>query len=233
MLDQLPTRGTRMFPQVGNPSREAHERGAELVRRLARHRHPQAIARGGEALAVGPRREPPQAQEHGALERGELGELHGHGERAVVDGADPGLDERRVHRVEPRDPVAQPRRVVRPGDVGRHVVHRRDPPRRVGDGDGDAERPYLRGEVEQRVGRGVGARVVQASEHAPQQAARVARVVAQVPRHHPRVADRDAAQQQREHHHRAGARPAAQVAIRHRGEPDGRFRDRAPGRPES
>src|SRR3989475_8355428 len=29
MLGQLPARGTRMFPQVGNPSRQAHQRGAE------------------------------------------------------------------------------------------------------------------------------------------------------------------------------------------------------------
>ena len=40
MTDELATRRTRILAQIINPTRETHERGTELMSRLARHRHP-------------------------------------------------------------------------------------------------------------------------------------------------------------------------------------------------
>src|SRR2546422_457735 len=40
MARELGGGGIRIIAQVGNPSRQAHQRRAELVRRLARHRGP-------------------------------------------------------------------------------------------------------------------------------------------------------------------------------------------------
>src|SRR5437773_5787021 len=85
MLCQLDPRGTRIFPQVGNPSREAHEGRAELVGRLPSHGDPQPVARGGNLRAVGPPGEQRQAQEHRAFERGDTREPARRSSGTVVD----------------------------------------------------------------------------------------------------------------------------------------------------
>ena len=219
--------GIRIIAQVGNPSREAHQRRAELVRRLARHRGPEPIAGRGDLRAVRPHREHDETEEHRALERGEADEPLRHRQGAVVDRADARLHERQVLPVEPGDPRAQPRRIG--GDAGGRVVERRDPPRGVGDHDGDAERADLAGQIEQRLRRGVGVRVVEPREDPAEEPARLTRVVAQVPRHHPRVAHRHRAEQQGQPDDGGGRRASQRDVTRHRRRRrGGRSRDTAP-----
>src|SRR5919204_312692 len=67
MSDELAAWCTRILPQVINPTREAHQRRAELVRRLARHRDPETIAGRVDALAHRPGSKQRQTEEHEAL----------------------------------------------------------------------------------------------------------------------------------------------------------------------
>src|SRR5438477_467961 len=82
------------------------------------------VALCGNALAHRPDRKQHETEEHRALESRETGERAGRGERAVVDHAHAGLNQRRVHLVQLGDPGA-PRRVAR-GCVERLIVERGD-----------------------------------------------------------------------------------------------------------
>ena len=188
MGDQLPAGRIGILPQVSNPSRETHQRRAQLMRRLPRHRHPEPIARAGHLCAIGPHRERGETQEQHRLQSGEQDDTAPFREHAVVNGADARLYDGRVDRVEPLDPLPQSGRVRAVRQVGGGVVHRRDASRIVGNGDRDAERARLRREVQERVGGRVGARVVQPHEGAAEQPSRFAGVVPQVAHHDPGVA---------------------------------------------
>ena len=214
MLGQLGAAGTRIFPQVCNPSREAHERRAELVGRFPRHGDPEAVARRGDLRAERPTGDQRQAQEHRAFQRGDTRKPPRRGSGAVVDRAHARLDQWGVLDVERGDPRPQPGR-VRP-DRRRRVVERGNVARRVHHDDGDTERADLAGEVQQRVGRGVGSGIVQSGEHPAEQRAGLARVVAQVTRHHPCVPDGDPAEQQRQPRHDGRTRPAERGVTCHR-----------------
>src|SRR6266853_3911751 len=122
MGDELAARRIRILPQVINPTREAHERGAELVRRLARHRHPEAIARRGDARTHRPYRDQNKTYEHRALQDGETRERPGGGEGAIMNRADAGLGQWRVDAVQLGDPTP-PRRLAGVG-VERRVIER-------------------------------------------------------------------------------------------------------------
>ena len=195
MRDELAAGCIRILPEVINPTREAHERRAQLMRRLPCHRDPEPVAGRGDALAHRPRRQDHEAQEHRALQDGESRECPGRRQGAVVDRTDARLDQGRLDPVELGDPVP-PRRRARVCAEWR-IVEGRDPPRRVGHGNGDAEPPDFVGEGEQRVRGGALARIVQPGKDVPQQPAGLARVAAEVTSYNPGVTDRQDAEQQR------------------------------------
>ncbi len=215
MVGQVHARRTRIFPQVGNPSREAHERRPQLMRRFPRHGHPQPITRRGHLRAVSPACQQRQTEEHRPFERGDAREPPRGGARAIVNRPDSGLHQRRVLDVQLGDPRAQARRVGAHGR--RRVVERRDLARGIGHDDGDAEGADLAGEVQEGVGGRVGAGIVQTRKYAPQQHAGLARIVAQMTGDHPGVSDGDAAEQQRQADH-GGRTGAAQRRVTHHAE---------------
>ncbi len=104
MVRHLKRGSSGVFAQRGNPPSQAHERGAELMGRLARHRHPQPIARGPDLGLIGPGRECCEAHKHEGLEHGQEHDPPSLGRRTVVDGADARLHDRVVHPIEIRDP---------------------------------------------------------------------------------------------------------------------------------
>ena len=208
MCYELPAQRTRILAQVINPTREAHERRPELVGRLAGHRHPQPVARRVDALAHRPRGEEHETREYDSLEQRETGQRPRGGQRAVMDRPDARLDQRLMHLIELRDPRV-PRRVAHVGAIPKWgIVQGGDAARGVGDGDRDAEAAHLLREHEQRVGGGALARVVQSGEHMPEEPAGLARVVAQVARDDPRVADGQRPEQQGRTHEGRGPRPS-------------------------
>src|SRR5947208_879128 len=80
---------------------------------LARHRHPQAVARGGDARAHGPYDQCDEAQQHAALQRGEPAQAARDRDGAEVDGADARLNDRYVDDIEPGDEAAHGRGIAR------------------------------------------------------------------------------------------------------------------------
>ena len=178
MRNQLTARRTRILAQIINPTREAHERGAQLVGRLARHRHPQPVAGRADAFADRPGGEQDQTEEHRGLQQRQTGQRARLGQRPIMDRADARLDEWRVNPIELRDPRAA--LLIARARTERGVVERRDSSRGVSYGDRDAEASHFIRERQQRVSRRALPRIVQPRKHVPEQPARLARVRAQV-----------------------------------------------------
>src|SRR5207249_4329061 len=118
-----------------DPTTEARERRAELVRRLARHAGPDALARDVAAHTNDIKADDQQNRRGGDLQYGNNAQAFDERRVTEVNLAEHRIDERRILGIETANIRAQPRVLGHVGDLERQIRGGRRIPGRVRDDD--------------------------------------------------------------------------------------------------